>query len=146
MKKRWILVPVAIAMMAIGVLTTGAVLAHTTGTDGDSAVGSFASRVASILGIEDASQVQDAMDQARRELKDEAIQSKLNTMVEEGRIAQEQADAYFEWYRSRPNDFPGFGPRRGFGRPHGFGHGMNGFHPKAPPADNSQSVDATTTL
>ena len=114
MKKRWILVPIALTMLAIVIVTTGTALTQGTETSG---IGSFASRVASILGLDEA-QVQDAIDQARRELRDEAVQIKLSRLVEKGQITQEQADAYLEWYRSRPDDFPGFDRH---------GHGLKGF-------------------
>ena len=140
MKKRWIVLPMAVALLAIGAVTMGAALAHT-GTNGDLPMSSFASRVAAILGLDEA-QVQDAMDQARKELRDEVVESKLNTWVEQGRITQEQADAQLEWYKSRPDDFPGFG--RGHGRHHGFKHGVRGFGRGGPATESAPSAEGTT--
>ena len=139
MKKRWILVPIALTMLAIGIVTAGAALSHGTDTNG---ISSFASRVASILGLDEA-QVRDAIDQARRELRDEAVQNKMSRLVEKGRITQEQADAYLEWYQSRPDDFPGFGLRdNGFGR---HDHGLKGFWPQAHPVESPGSADHTAS-
>ena len=134
MRKRWVLLPVAAAVLAIGVFTTGAVLAHgTTGAD------SFTSRVATILGL-DEPQVQDAFDQARRDMRDEAILSKLDGMVADGTITQDRADEYLVWYQSKPQDFPGFGLKgHGMGRHRGFRFGHEGPPPVAstPPAQGS---------
>jgi hypothetical protein len=98
-------------------------MAQENGTGETPVIESFASRVASILGLDEA-QVQDAMDQARREMQDEALKSKLDSMVERGWLIQEQADAYWQWYQSRPEGIRGFGgpgPGFGFG---GHSHGM----------------------
>lgn len=77
MRKRWIVLPMAVALLAIGAVTMGAALAHR-GTNGDLPMSSFPSRVAAILGLDEA-QVQDAMNQARKELRDEVVEIKLNT-------------------------------------------------------------------
>jgi hypothetical protein len=146
MNKRWFLVPAIAVMLAIGVITAGATLAQETDT-GDSAISNLASRVARILNLDEA-QVQDAVDQALREMRDESVRNKLNELVEQGRITQEQADEYFAWYQSRPDDFPGFAERGlGFGR-HSHGHGLREFRffgdvPQTPPAESTPSGDGT---
>jgi len=76
-------------------------------------------------------QLKDALDQARSELKEEALEGWLQNLVEDGRLTQEEADNYLEWWQSRPDiEVPlpglgragpgggmmwggGFGPRRG---------------------------------
>ena len=152
MRKRWLFVPLVVGLMFIGV-TGGAVLAQDSGGEGDGADAespraTFASRVASILGLE-AATVQDAFQQAKSELKDETIQRKLDRQVEQGRITREQADEYLEWYRSRPEGLDraigprgsahrgGFG-RRGGGRSHGMFH--RGFSSAAPVAPTPEGV------
>jgi hypothetical protein len=123
MMKKGLLLPVAATMIVISIFTGGAVMAQENGTGETPVIESFASRVASILGLDEA-QVQDAMDQARREMQDEALKSKLDSMVERGWLIQEQADAYWQWYQSRPEGIRGFGgpgPGFGFG---GHSHGM----------------------
>jgi hypothetical protein len=67
----------------------------------------------------DPQQLKDAFTQAQRELQDEALQSRLQKLVDEGRITQEEADQYLTWWQSRPNiELPELG---GFG-----GHGHRG--------------------
>ena len=116
MRKRWILVPVALAAMALAVAAVGVALAYE--SNGDSKADKFTSRVAEILGLEEA-QVSDAMKQARQELRDEAMQSRLDSLVEKGLITQEQADEYRDWRQSRPEMLSGFGKS-------GFGYGKYG--------------------
>ena len=101
MRKRWFFVTLLVGVLALGI-TGGTVLAQENGVGGDSPLGKFTSRVANILGLDEA-QVQDALDQAAREIRDESLQLKLDHMVESGRLTQEQADAYLEWYQSRPD-------------------------------------------
>jgi len=143
-KRRWLYAFLLTGLLVIGI-TGGAVLAHDGGENGDSPVKSFASRVAGILGLNE-SQVQDAFNQARAEMQDEAIQHKLDKMVENGRLTQEEADEYKEWYGSRPDTLaPGFGGRKfHFGQGFGgrrFHHGM-GMWDKAP---QSESIEGDVT-
>ena len=143
-KRRWLYAFLLTGLLVIGI-TGGAVLAHGGGENGDSPVKSFASRVAGILGL-DESQVQDAFKQARAEVQDEALQAKLDKMVEKGRLTQEEADEYKEWYDSRPDTLtPGFGGRKfHFGQGFGglrFHHGM-GMWDKAP---QSESIEGDVT-
>ena len=144
--RRWLYALILTGLLVIGI-TGGAVLAHGGGENGDSPVNSFASRVAGFLGLGlTEAQVQDAFDQARAEMQDEAIQHKLDKMVENGRLTQEEADEYKEWYDSRPDTLTqGFGGRkfrfgRGFGGG-GFHHGM-GMWDKAP---QSESIEGDVT-
>ena len=108
-KKRWIVVAVTMGMLAV-VITGGAVFAQEVGDpERKSPFGSFASRVAGILGLEE-QQVQDAFEQAAREIQDERLQQKLDRLVEKGYLTPEQAEDYGNWYRSRPDSpFGGFG-------------------------------------
>ena len=115
MRKRWIIIPVALVAMALAVAGAGVALAQK--DDGDSKADKFTARVAEILGLDEA-QVSDAMKQARQELRDEAMQSKLDSLVEKGLITQEQADEYLEWYQARPEALPWFG-KSGYGK---YGH------------------------
>ena len=146
MRKRWLFIPLIVGLMLIGA-TGGAVLAQASGSEGDVAdteapKASFASRLASILGLGlDEVTVEAAIQQAKSELKLEAIQRKLDAQVAQGRITQEQADAYLDWYQSRPEGLDrSLGPR-GLGHHGGFGrrggarsHGMfhRGFSLAAP--------------
>ncbi len=125
-KKRWMLMSVLVGLLTVGI-TAGAVLAH--GGGGESALDSFASRVANILGLEE-SQVQDAFTQAKEEgreakqaAKEARLQDKLDQMVEGGSITQEQADQYMEWVQSKPEGIRPLLGIRGFS-----GHGFIGEH------------------
>lgn len=115
MKKHWLLVPILVGVLALGI-TGGIALAQGGGTGDASPWSSFTSRVAAILGLDEA-KVQDAFDQAARDMQDEALRERLDNQVEQGRLSQEQADEYYEWYQSRPEGLlsPGlpFGGFRG---------------------------------
>jgi hypothetical protein len=124
--KMKILLPVAATMIALAIFTAGAVMAQENGTAETGVVQSFASRVAAILNLPEA-EVQNAMDQAQTEMRDEAIRSRLDSMVEQGRLTQPQADEYYDWLQSRPEGIPGFEGRgpgfefRGHGHRHDYG-------------------------
>ena len=150
MKRRWLFVILLVGILAIGI-SGGTVLALGNGTGGDSPLKSLVSRVVGILGIEEA-QVQDAFDQAAKEMQDEALQQRLDRLVEQGRLTQEQADEYREWYQARPESispgfrFHGFGGRGFFrgGMWGGLGrHGVRFFH-GVPPTPTPESSEATS--
>ena len=101
MKKRWLLLSLTVVALVLGI-SGGVALAQEADPDNGSPLKSFASRVASILGVNE-QQAQDAFDQAAKEMRDEALQIKLDAMVESGRITREQADEYEQWHQSRPN-------------------------------------------
>ena len=115
MRKRWMITSFLVGLLTVGV-AGGAVLASEH-EDGSPITG-FAARVAAILGI-DQSQVEDAFQQAQKEMADERLQATLDAQVEAGRLTQKQADEYTEWYQSRPDDGIGIGPMGRSGG-HGF--------------------------
>lgn len=121
LRKRWLVVALAVGALA-AVIVGGTVLAQTAQEDGDSPARSFVSRVATILGIEE-DRVQDAFDQAAREMQDEALQQKLDRLVEAGKLAQAEADDIREWYESRPDAL-----NKGFFAPGFGGQGHHGWH------------------
>ncbi len=146
MHKKWLIVPVIVGVVAI--ISTTAIFAQTpTPTPGTPAK-TFASRVASILGLSE-TQVKDAMDQANKEMHNEAIKAKLGAAVASGRITQAQADEYYQWYQSRPEGLEGLGgPGRGKGfgghrGPRGFGFGHEG-KPMLPGSPAPNQTPATT--
>lgn len=51
----------------------------------------------------DPQQLKDAFAQARSEMWDKALHSRLQKLVEQGKITQAQADQYEEWWQSRPD-------------------------------------------
>jgi hypothetical protein len=77
-----------------------------------------------------ADDLKDAFVQAAGEMREEALESRLQGLVDDGKITQEQADELLDWWQSRPEDLPfALGPgspgmggmNHGFGGPGGFG-------------------------
>ena len=113
--------------MKFGVIAIAAILALTAGitavafaqspdseADSDGGPGQvLISKVAAILGL-DEEVVADAFAQARSEMMEEAQASRLQNLIDQGVITQEEADQYQEWWDARP-DIPLPGP---------FGDGM----------------------
>jgi len=54
-------------------------------------------------------QLQNAFTQAMTERQEEALTQRLQNMVENGRMTQEQADQFAEWQKSKPEFAPGAG-------------------------------------
>lgn len=115
--KKFIIVALLATVLLVGSIG-GVALAQTEGTDNATSGNTLLSRVATILGI-DQQTVEDAFTQAQSEMREEALDSYLNNLVEQGTITQEQADQYKAWSQTRP-DMPQIGP---FGR---FGGMMGG--------------------
>jgi len=112
LKRRWLIIPAAVGLLAMLVIAAGVVAAQT--ADDDSEVSDFSARVASILGL-DAQDVEDARKQAWTEMREEKLQSTLDEKVASGEITQEQADEYKAWVESAPEGFhPGRFGKRGF--------------------------------
>ena len=107
MKKLRIIIPIAMAVVAVAVIGFSVVLAQEN-ENGDSNTSKLAAKVAEILGL-DASEVDEAINQARRELTDEAVQNNLNALVEKGSLTQAQADEYLDWIQSKPENIPAIG-------------------------------------
>jgi len=67
----------------------------------------------------DSEQLKDALHQAKSEVHEEALESWLQDLVENGKMTQEEADSYLEWWQSRPDiqvpilGLGGPGPRGG---------------------------------
>ena len=113
MRRLRIIIPIGIAVVAVTVISISVVLAQEN-EKGDSNASKLAAKVAVILGL-DTAVVDDAIKQAREELRDEAIQKKINSLVEKGRLTQEQADEYLNWMQSRPAGIPAIG-KHSFGK------------------------------
>ena len=107
MKKLKIIIPAAIAVVAVAVMSFSVALAQEN-ENGDSNASKLAAKVAEILGL-DTSEVDEAIKQAPRELTDEAVQNNLNALVEKGGLTQAQADEYFDWIQSKPENIPAIG-------------------------------------
>ena len=107
MKKMRIIIPLSIAVASVAIISFSIALAQ--GNEGsDSNASKLATKVAEILGL-DTAVVDHAIKQAREELRDEAIHNKLNALVENGKLTQEQADEYLNWIQSKPEGVPTIG-------------------------------------
>lgn len=108
MKKIWFVL--ALALGAITVISINVALAQGGAEIGNSKASSLSVRMSEKLGL-DSSVVEDAMRQARSELRYEAIQNKLNAMVEKGQLTQGQASEYLSWAQSKPEGVSNIGKR-----------------------------------
>lgn len=117
---------ILVALVAVAVLVgsmAGVVLAQTGNGDG-SQPKTLLSRVAVILGM-DQGELEGAFAQAQKEMRDEALDSWLKNLVDQGNMTQGQADQYKEWWQAKP-DAPVPGPFGGGFGFDGFRGGMKG--------------------
>jgi hypothetical protein len=110
-KVRWIIIAAtAIALIIAAGITAGfayagtstpttAPTANTTRVDPQK---TLYTKVATILGI-DESKLESAFNQAQKDIQNEDLTNRLNSMVQNGTITQAQADAYLKWWQSRPD-------------------------------------------
>ena len=103
-KPRWIFVPVAVGVLALGIVG-GTALAQSGDSEDKPQIESIPSRVATILELDEET-VRNAFQQAKMEMRTDALMRRLDHQVEQGRITQEQADEYLEWYESKPEGLP----------------------------------------
>ncbi len=136
-RKKFIVVALLAAVVLAGSIA-GVAFAQTGSTDNTTSGETLLGRVAAILGI-DQQKVEDAFAQAQSEMRDEALGSYFQNLVEQGKITQEEADQYKAWLQARPDmepfqqqlreweqarpDMPLPGPFGRFGS-HGFHGGM----------------------
>ena len=128
-KKLVIAVVLAAVMLAGGI--GGVVLATDNGDDGEpeAKYEALLDRVGEIYqqntGVAlDQEALKDAFVQAQSEMQAEALETWLQSLVEQGKITQEQADDYLEWWQAKPDvtfgfGFGGRGGFRGMGGPRG---------------------------
>ncbi len=100
-KKKFILIALLAATVLLVGSISGVALAQTGSTSGGSGE-TLLARVAAILGI-DQQKVEDAFAQAQREMREEALDSYLKNLIDQGKITQEQADQYKVWSQSSPD-------------------------------------------
>jgi len=104
--KKLIVIAVLAAVVLVGTIG-GIALAQEDGeVNGDnSQPQTLLARVATILGI-DQQELEDAFVQAKSELRNEALDSYLQNLVDEGKITQEEADQYKAWWQAKPDMEP----------------------------------------
>ena len=87
----------------------------------------------------DPEQFKAALEQAQGELQEQALESRLDNLVENGKMTQDEADSYLEWWQSRPDIQV---PLPGLGGPGPSGGGMmwgRGFGPWGGPCPGSDT-------
>jgi hypothetical protein len=103
--KKFIIIAVLVALIAVG-STVGVVLAQDD-SSGSSSSQTIWERAAAILGQNGTSvtagQLESAFTQARQEIRDENVDSRLDALVASGKITQEQADQIKAWLDQKPD-------------------------------------------
>ncbi len=133
--KKFIVIGLIATVLLVGSIG-GIALAQT--EDGeDSQPGGILERVAAIL-VDDGvnitpEQLKDAFSQAQSDMRAEAMQTRLQNLVDQGKITQEEADEYQQWLQSKPDMSSGFG-FKSWGGFRG-GHRMHGFRAPALPTE-----------
>ena len=126
MKRRLFLGLAAVAIMASGI-AAGMAWTQVAHAQEETTTKGFAARLATILGLEE-DVVQDAFKEARSDIQGERFQAKMDRLVENDRITQDEADAAIDWYEERPEGInasrrgsgSGFYGQRGPGSKSGF--------------------------
>jgi hypothetical protein len=128
-RSRKLIIAVVLAGVILAGSIGGIVLAADNGDDNqpDSKYGAILDRVGEIYQEKtgtplDLEALKDAFAQAQAEMRTEALQNYLQNLVDQGKLTQDEADQYFEWWQSRP-DVPvqfGFRSHGGFGSAFGF--------------------------
>ena len=124
MRRKWLIIPALAALLLTGAIA-GTAFAQSESDDDSSSVSRFVEILAEKLGI-DEDQVQTAVEETKAELQaerkaawEQQLRDKLAAMVEEGKITQEQADEYLDWYLNPPELASGkFGKKFASGRGH----------------------------
>lgn len=147
-KRKWLVIGVAVAVVIlIGGILGGVVYAQsgsttTTTTTTTNPQDTLMAKVASILGI-DQTTLENAFTQAKKDVQSDNLSNYLQSLVTAGKITQDQADQYLQWWNSQPAlpngvNVPGFGMGR-----MGFGGGFRGMRGCVPPA--LETTPSTTT-
>ena len=103
-RSKKLIVGVVLAVVVLAGSIGGVVVAQTENGD-DSQPKTLLARVAEILGI-DQQNLEDAFAQAQSEMQDEALDSRLQKLVDEGKITGEEADQYKAWLQAKPDMEP----------------------------------------
>lgn len=104
-------------IMALSFGFTAIASAHS--TEGEAETGKdlrqiFVGKLADILGL-DEEQVDDAMQQAKQEMREECEQQRIQKALDEGLITEEEAEQIQGWRDNRPEAMQQLGPGGDFG-------------------------------
>ena len=117
-KQRNLFLGLCALAVLVALITGGAVWALEGNNQEGDARKSMASRVAEILGL-DEEEVQEAFQQASREIQDEKFQDRMDRLVAKGKITENEAVDAVAWHQSRPENI---GPGHRGSRLQGSGH------------------------
>jgi len=113
-KRKWFIPVVVVSVLMIGGVT-GGVLAADDSSNSIEGQGqsnyryqAFLDRVCAIYeentGVSiDSGQLKDAVAQVRIEIREQAVENWLQDLVKNGKITEEEAGQYLEWWQSRPD-------------------------------------------
>ena len=125
-RRKKLVVVAVLATAALAGSIGGAVIAADNGEDGnpEAALGTLLDRVCAIYEENtgttiDSQALKDAFVQAQSEMRTEVLQNRLQYLVEQGQITDEQAGQYLEWWQSKPDAPVKFG-FKGHGRLGGY--------------------------
>ena len=137
-KRKWFIPVVVVSVLLIGGIVGGVVVAADDSSNNSESQTSgrfqeLLDRACAIYEEEtgvtiDSEQMKDALKQALEEMRDEALENRLQNLVDEGKITDEEASQLLEWWQSRPDvelPLPGFGgpgPGGGIMQGRGFQH------------------------
>lgn len=140
--KKFIIVAVLATVMLVGTIS-GVVVAADNGDDSEpeARYEALLNRVYEIYqektGVTiDQEALKDAFAQAQSEMQTEALETWLQSLVEEGKLTQDEADQYLNWWQAKPDVSFGFGfSGRGGFRGMGGMRGIRGFGQPCTPTE-----------
>ena len=114
-KRKWFIPVLVVSVLLIGGIVGGVVVAGDDSSGNTEDQSEIVNRYQALLdracaiyeektGVAiDSEQLRDALDLAQGELRDEALETRLQNLVDEGKMTQEEADQYLEWWQTRPD-------------------------------------------
>ncbi len=115
MRKRKWFIPVVLSIVVIGGIAGGVMVAADDNSGAINQQSQLADRYQELLdracaiyqentGVAmDSEELKAALQQAQGELQEQALESRLQDLVESGQMTEQEADQYLEWWQSRPD-------------------------------------------